>query len=61
MTGLGESLLLKGRQEGTLLTLLSLVDDKVLTLSEAAKRAGMSEEEFASYDYGREEDTYNHE
>lgn len=73
MTGLGESLLLKGRQEGklegrqegklegTLLTLLSLVDDKILTLSEAAKRAGMSEEEFASYDYDREEDTYEHE
>ena len=35
-----------GRKEGILQNLISLVQDGILTVSEAAKRAGMSEEEF---------------
>ena len=35
-----------GRKEGILQNLISLVQDDILTVSEAARRAGMSEEEF---------------
>jgi hypothetical protein len=37
----------EGRQEGTIETLFGLVKDGILTLSEAAKRAGMTEALFA--------------
>jgi predicted HTH domain antitoxin len=37
----------EGRQEGTLEILFSLVKDGILTLSEAAKRANMTETVFA--------------
>ena len=36
----------KGKIEGILMTLVDLVKDGILTLSEAAKRAHMSVEEF---------------
>ena len=36
----------EGRTEGTLETLASLVKDKLITLTEAANRAGMTTEEF---------------
>ena len=36
----------KGREEGRWVTLVELVHDGLLTVKEAAKRAGMSEEAF---------------
>lgn len=49
MCGVAENLVNKGRAEGRaegkVEALLSLVKDGLLALSEAAKRAGMSEEE----------------
>lgn len=56
MTGLGESLFsrgvqegrLEGKQEGRLEMLASLVRQNLLALADAAKQAGMTEEEFAA-------------
>lgn len=39
--------------EGELLTLLSLVEDNLLTIPEAAKRVGLLEEEFCTLLKGR--------
>ena len=39
----------KGRQEGTINTLISLVKDGILSLDEAASRAGMSAKDFKKY------------
>ena len=39
----------KGRQEGTINTLISLVKDGILSLDEAAIRAGMSAKDFKKY------------
>ena len=36
----------KGRKEGTINVLISLVNDGILSVSDAAKRANMSEESF---------------
>ena len=36
----------EGREEGRLSTLFLLVDDKVISLEEALKRSGLSEEDF---------------
>ena len=35
---------IEGQKEGALLTLISLVEDNILSVKEAAKRAGMAEE-----------------
>ena len=40
---------MEGRQEGTINTLISLVKDGILSLDEAASRAGMSAKEFKKY------------
>ena len=40
---------LEGRQEGTINTLISLVKDGILSLDEAAIRAGMSAKDFKKY------------
>ena len=40
---------LEGRQEGTINTLISLVKDGILSLDEAATRAGMSAKDFKKY------------
>ena len=40
---------MEGRQEGTINTLISLVKDGILSLDEAAIRAGMSAKEFKKY------------
>ena len=40
--------LAKGRKEGALKTLYELVKDSLLSLANAAKKAGQSEEEFAA-------------
>ena len=40
---------LEGRQEGTINTLISLVKDGILSLDEAASRAGMSAKDFKKY------------
>ena len=39
----------KGIKEGTVQVLISLVNDGILSISDAAKRAGMSEERFRGY------------
>ena len=39
----------KGRLEGTINTLISLVKDGILSLDEAAIRAGMSAKDFKKY------------
>jgi flagellar biosynthesis/type III secretory pathway protein FliH len=39
----------EGIAEGIVKTLIGLVKDGILTMSEAAKRAGMSEAKFAEY------------
>ena len=36
----------EGKEEGRLSTLFLLVDDKVISLEEALKRSGLSEEDF---------------
>ena len=36
----------EGRQEGTLSTLIDLVKDNLLSVTNAAKKAGVSEEDF---------------
>lgn len=48
MTGLGESLFSRGVQEGQLKMLASLVRQNLLALADAAKQAGMTEEEFVA-------------
>ena len=40
---------MEGRQEGTINTLISLVKDGILSLDEAASRAGMSAKDFKKY------------
>ena len=37
---------IEGQKEGALLTLISLVEDNILSVKEAAKRAGMAEAAF---------------
>ena len=39
----------EGIKEGTVNVLISLVKDGILSISDAAKRAGMSEESFRGY------------
>ena len=39
----------RGRKEGVIIVLISLVKDGILSISEAAKRADMSEESFKEY------------
>ena len=39
----------RGRKEGVISVLISLVNDGILSISEAAKRADMSEESFKEY------------
>ena len=39
----------EGIKEGTVQVLISLVKDGILSISDAAKRAGMSEERFRGY------------
>jgi len=39
----------KGIKEGTVQVLISLVKDGILSISDAARRAGMSEESFRGY------------
>ena len=39
----------RGRKEGVISVLISLVKDGILSISEAAKRADMSEESFKEY------------
>ena len=39
----------KGIKEGTVNVLISLVNDGILSISDAAKRAGMSDTEFKKY------------
>ena len=39
----------EGIKEGTVQVLISLVNDGILSISDAAKRAGMSEERFRGY------------
>ena len=43
-----KDILNRGRQEGRLLVLYALVKEGVLSLSDAAKRAGVSEQEFSN-------------
>ena len=39
----------EGRREGIISTLLDLVSDGILTVAQAAKRAGMTETEFQKH------------
>ena len=46
MNGLKEEAMAEGIQKGIISTLCSLVADKLLSLSDASKRANVSEDEF---------------
>ena len=47
MCGLGESIYEQGIEQGSLNTLVSLVKDGLLNLSDASRKANMSETDFS--------------
>ena len=47
MHGLGQTIADKGFQKGVIITLINLANKGLLSLANAAKEAGMTEEEFS--------------